>query len=51
MTQETSDNLFSIYGPAAFQLAFGSEERGRAEVSELLYSGRGLSTHGREESI
>jgi hypothetical protein len=33
------------------ELAFGSEERGRADVSELLYSGRGFSTHGRKETI
>ena len=44
-------NLFSIYGSAAFQLAFGAEERGRADVSELFYSGRGLSTPGRKETI
>jgi hypothetical protein len=29
-------------------MAFGAEERDRADVSELLYSGRGLSTHGRK---
>ena len=44
-------NLFSIYGSAAFQLAFGAEERDRPDVSELLYSGRGLSTHSRKETI
>ena len=35
-------NLFSIYGSAPFQLAFGAEERDRTDVSELFYSGRGL---------
>src|ERR1700683_1903899 len=44
-------DLFSIYGSAAFQLAFGAEERVRADVSELLYSGRGLPTHGCKETI
>ena len=34
-----------------FQLAFGAEERDRADVSELLYSGRGLSTHSRTATI
>jgi len=43
---QSAPNLFSIYGSAAFQLAFGGEERGRADVSELLYSGRDLSTRG-----
>jgi hypothetical protein len=31
--------------------AFEAKERGRADVSELLYSGRGFSTHGREQTI
>jgi hypothetical protein len=31
--------------------AFGAEERSRTDVSELLYSGRGLSTRGRKETI
>jgi len=44
-------DLFSIQGSVAFQLAFGTEERVRADVSELLYSGRGLSTNGRKETI
>jgi len=48
---ESGPNLFSIYGSAAFQLAFGAEERGRADVSELLYSGRRLSTRGCKETI
>jgi len=48
---ESVSNLFSICGSAAFQLAFGAEERGRADVSELLYSGRGLSALGRKETI
>jgi hypothetical protein len=33
------------------KLAFGAEERDRADVSELLYSGRSLSTHRRKETI
>ena len=48
---ESGGNLSAIYGSAAFQLALGDEERDRADVSEFLYSGRGLSTHGREETI
>ena len=48
---QSGPNLFSIYGSAAFQLAFGAEERDRTDVSELFYSGRGLSTHGRKETI
>ena len=44
---ESAPNLFSIYGSAAFELAFGGEERVRTDVSELLYSGRCLSTHSR----
>ena len=47
---ESGHNLFSIYGSAAFQLAFRAEERVRADVSELFYSGRGLPTHGRKET-
>ena len=45
------DNLFSISGPAAFQLALGSEKRARADVSELFYSGRSVPSHGRKEAI
>ncbi len=48
---QSGPNLFPIYGSAAFQLAFGAEERDRADVSELLYSGRGLSTYRRKETI
>ena len=48
---QSGPELFSIYGPVAFQLALGGEERDRTDVSELLYSGRGLSTHGRKETI
>ena len=44
-------HLFPIYGSAEFQLAFGAEERVRADVSELLYSGRDLSTHSRKEAV
>jgi len=47
---EPGDHLSALYGPAAFQLAFGVEERSRADVSELLHSGRGLSTRGRKET-
>ena len=48
---QSGPNLFSIYGSAAFQLAFGAEERDSSDVSELFYSGRGLSTHGRKETV
>jgi hypothetical protein len=48
---QSGPNLFSIYGPVAFQLALGGKERDRTDVSELFCSCRGLSTHGRKETI
>ena len=48
---ESGPNLFSIYESSAFQMACGAEERDRADVSEFLYSGRGLPTHGRKKTI
>ena len=48
---ESAPDLFSIFGSVAFQLAFGGEVRVRTDVSELFYSGRGLSTHSRKETV
>ena len=46
-------NLAIIY-PLYMDLRNSSwllEQHNRADVSELLYSGRGLSNHGRKETI
>ena len=48
---QSGPHLLSTYGPVAFQLAFGGEERDRTDVSELFCSCRGFSTHGRKETI
>ncbi len=48
---ESVPYLFPLSGSMAFPLAPGAGQRDRTDVSELLYSGRSLSTDRRKETI